>query len=662
MTNWATRVLWLSIGVVLVLLPALPIPAWVNAPDAGPNWSDHVTAWAIGLPVVLIGGLIAGRVTRGLNPRPIEWPRLPHGSMVCLLTIGLLTLSGFAMRDAFAGNPHLTDEVAQLFQARVFASGRLAAPAPALPEFFLIAQTTVTEAGWVSQYPPAQSALLAVGSLFSAEWLVNPVLGAIGVVLVYVVARGLFEPATAVVAAVLWAVSAWVLFMSATYMNHVAAVTFALAAWALVLGTREPRRWHFVAAGCCLASAAMARPLDALAAAAPLAVWLWIRRKGLASLWVVLGSVPLAALWCYLNWRQFGGPFTTGYALLYGAEQGLGFHMDPFGRQFTPLTALSNAAVAVRRLHIYLYEWPIPALLPLGVWALSVRTRSVSDLIVASGILAAPALYFFYWHSGFYPGPRFYYVAAPFLIIGSARAWTWTWNKVRGRQRWGIRWDASVATAAVIVLVWSWTSLVPSRWNAYKTQLSTLALNPHRELQDQNVSRALVLVAESWSSRIATKLWTLGAPPGLVERAFARVDACRLDQLARQPRDPSGVSPRLARDLEELIRTSRPPAQRVADWPDPALRLDPGHPLDDTCRTEMRRDLSGFTLYGHLAWRNPIGLDSGIIFARDRFQENEKLFDQYAGWPLWKYAPPADTPLGPPVLSGPRWVASRETP
>ena len=74
---------------------------------------------------------------------------------------------------------------------------------------------------------------LAIGLIAHAEWLVNPLLGGIGTILVFFTARGLYGRRLARAAAFLWAVSAWVVFMSASYMNHVGAVTLALAGWAL---------------------------------------------------------------------------------------------------------------------------------------------------------------------------------------------------------------------------------------------------------------------------------------------------------------------------------------------------------------------------------------------------------------------------------------------
>ncbi|MCZ6918870.1 MAG: hypothetical protein O7I93_18995 [Gemmatimonadetes bacterium] len=651
MTLPVARGLWLTIGAALIALPALPIARWVGAPDRGPVWQPHLSTWAMGSLLVVVGGVLVGRLgTQIRPPRLPRWP-FPAAGLRVALAIGLAALAGFAMRNAFAGNPHLIDEFAQLFQARVFASGRLAAPIPDSPEFFLVAQTFVVDAGWISQYPPGQAILLALGFLVRAEWLVNPLLGGIGVLLVYRIAMGMYGPKTARTAVVLWAASGWVLFMSATYMNHVGATTFALAAWALVLGTRRVTRWQAAGAGLFLAAVAATRPLDAVAAALPLGVWLLQRKRWVLGMWMTAGALPVAVVWGFVNWRTFGDPFALGYTALYGPEHGLGFHADPWGRSYTPLVGLSNLAVAVRRLHIHLFEWPVPALLPVAVWALLARRHGPSDLVLAAGVMAAPLLYFFYWHSGFYPGPRFYYVAAPFLVLATARAWRWAWARVTRLPGGFVRWDVALASAAVIVFLLSGISLMPSRWASYRTQLASLKRHPERALADAGVRQALVLVPESWGSRIVTNLWALGAPPGLVERAFRRIDACDLHLLGAEARQASLDGQHLVERLERELRETRAPVHPVANWPDPTLRMRSWDTIPEACQTEMRRDRDGIALYAPLVWRNPVGLDSGIIYARDLFEHNEVLLARYDGWPLWRYAPPAGEPNAPPVLT-----------
>ncbi len=644
-----THLLWVSIGAGLLALPALPIARWTKALDQGPVWESQIEAWTIGLLVVVVLAALAGRIVGRVPSLPDKLLRLPPVLWVILLSVGFTALSAYAMVDAFSRNPQLIDEMAQLLQARAFAAGRLAAPVPQPPEFFLIAQTFVTEAGWVSQYPPGETLLLAAGMRFHLEWLVNPVLGGVSVMLVFALGRGLYGKRTGLFAAFLFASSAWALFMSATYMNHVAALVFALAAWVLILTPRSLRRRHIVAAGLFLAAVALTRPLDAVVVAVPILLWFATGRRLISVGWLLLGAAPIGLVWGYINWRMYGSPLTLGYTALHGPDIGLGFHIDPWGRLYTPLVGLSNMASAIRRLHIYFYEWPVPALLPLALWAIFGRQRTRRSLVVAGGILAGPLLYFFYWHSGFYPGPRFYYIAAPFVVVGMAHGGRWVWKRASRMNR-AVRIDTALLAAAAIVMVWGWVGLLPARWNAYRSQLAVLKRHPEQELARLGIQKALVIVPESWSSRIVTNLWGVGAPPGLVESVFRQADSCELYHFVERVKNGQFLPGELADSLAVFAVQSGVRPRPRADWPDPALRLRPG-PIPSDCQMEMTRDLNGFTLFGHLAWRNRLGLDSDIVFARDLYQLNTRLFARYRGWPVWRFAPPQGDPNGQPVLT-----------
>ena len=658
MTARVTRGLWMAVAALTLVLPFLPVLVWsADKPrDAGPPWQLNVTSWAIGLALVVVTAVAAGRLASHLRGRsgPHLLPlRIPSAALVTVLATGLTAWSAYTMRSVLAANPVLVDEMAQLFQARVFASGRLAAPAPEPAAAFLILHTWITDAGWVSLYPPTHALALALGMVFRVEWLVPPMLGGLGVVLVYLVARGLYGPKTARAAAVLWALSSWVMFMSATYMNHVTAVTLALACWALVWAPRpRPRPLHLAAAGLCLAAVAATRPLDAVAAGLPVLAWILMGRRWSVIPWMALGMLPVFAGWGYFNWRLYGSPLTIGYTAVYGSELGLGFGMDPWGRSFTPLVAASNLAAAMRRVNLYLYEWPIPALLPLGLWALAGRPHRPADAVVAIGLLAVPALYFFYWHSGFYPGPRFYYAAVPFLVIGTARAWRWSRGLGRRWVRPWWRGDVALVTAAVVVLIWGWAGVLPGRFAIYRTGLKTLKLHPERELAARGVRRALVVVPERFGSQLIVGLWELGVGPGLAERAYRWVDACDLYAFTAAAREARLTPAEAARRLIALMAASPAPAPQLGGAPDETLHLRADRPLDPLCQRVVERDRAGFTLYGYLAWRNAVGLNSGIVFARDLYDRNDELFARYPGWAIWRYAPPAGGPPdAPPVLT-----------
>jgi hypothetical protein len=170
-------------------------------------------------------------------------------------------------------------------------------------------------------------------------------------------------------------------------------------------------------------------------------------------------------------------------------------------------------------------------------------------------------------------------------------------------------------------------------------------------LAQQGVQQALVLVPESWGARIITDLWALGAPPGVTERVYRRLDACDLHLFAANAR-AEGLSPAAVIDgLEQRYAAAAEPAPLVPGSRDPTLRLWPTRELAPSCAAQLRHDMSGFTLYGSLAWRNPVGLRDGLVFARDRFDRNGELLAGYTGWQVWRFAPPAGEPDAEPRLT-----------
>ncbi|MEE8116253.1 MAG: hypothetical protein V3T28_04010, partial [Gemmatimonadales bacterium] len=271
-------------------------------------------------------------------------------------------------------------------------------------------------------------------------------------------------------------------------------------------------------------------------------------------------------------------------------------------------------------------------------------------LIVALGVIAAPFLYFFYWHSGFFLGPRFFFASVPFLVLGTARAWRWGMSNSRRRSTAFVRMDVATAVAAFAVLVWGWIGILPARVDIYQTGLSSFKLHPERELRAAGVDRALVIIPESWGSRMVTALWAMGAPLGLVEQAYRRVDACDLDGFVRDMRRAELTGEQVTERLRLMMAGITTAAPKVAGAPDPTLRLRPRE-LPDRCRIELERDLRGFSLYSTVGWRNEIGLSSGIVFARDLYERNGALFDRYPGWAVWRYAPPEDRPNASPVFT-----------
>jgi hypothetical protein len=261
-----------------------------------------------------------------------------------------------------------------------------------------------------------------------------------------------------------------------------------------------------------------------------------------------------------------------------------------------------------------------------------------------------PICYFFYWHSGFYIGPRFYYGVTPFLALGTARAWKWALHTVRQWKMTRFRGDMALRWGAIAVLMWGFIGLLPARSRSYQQQFATAKLHPERLLETQGVERAIVFVPDSWFSRTVAGLWALGAPASLVERAAGKLDTCDLDGLLRHAR-LGHLSPQAVTDTLTALFENSVVAPRIPQAPDPSTRLSRFDDLPARCVVELERDNDGFTLYGQFVWRNAIDLTHGVVFARDLFEENERLLVNYPGWEVWRYAPPPGNAHGEPILT-----------
>ena len=88
-------------------------------------------------------------------------------------------------------------------------------------------------------------------------------------------------------------------------------------------------------------------------------------------------------------------------------------------------------------LNQYLFEWPIPSLLPLIVfWMPFLFPKKPKLYLLLCGALAAPVFYFFYFFQDLCLGPRFYYMCLPFLFVLTAKAVFEIIKKIADIRRW----------------------------------------------------------------------------------------------------------------------------------------------------------------------------------------------------------------------------------
>ncbi len=169
--------------------------------------------------------------------------------------------------------PHVEDSVAQTFHAKILLLGKLTAPSPQVPEFFYV-DLVINNGKWYSIYLPGHSLLLMFGWLVGAPWIINPILGSLAAILLYLIAREMFDERTARLAGLLGTLSPFMIFMSSEFMNHATALFFTEV---FILGfvrmMSRQKAGYGLLAGFALGYVLLIRPLTAVSVGVPFAVY-----------------------------------------------------------------------------------------------------------------------------------------------------------------------------------------------------------------------------------------------------------------------------------------------------------------------------------------------------------------------------------------------------
>jgi len=627
-------------AVFLFVFGSLPIAAWIAGGLADPAYVRRWIEWGYG--IAICGG--AGIVSALLWRAPVSRVDLALRNAARALSVGLgrspaatdATISILCgvvyliiAQLVFDGKPLLIDELVQVMQARMYAAGRLFLPTDTAPEFFSVLHMVDVGDRFYSQFPPGWPAMLAVGSLLDAEWMIGPVCGAVSVLVFARLLRRIYgndAPLTVAGGSLLFGLGPFAAFQFASHMSHGPVVMWLLVgllalSHVLTAANDSPtvtRTWALTA-GLAAGGAFAVRPLDAVAFAVPAALWLFWRastdrlvRSHVAA--VLVGLAVPTALVMWVNVQTTGSPTLFGYEVLWGSSHGLGFHPAPWGDAHTPQRGLELLSLYVTRINVYLFEAPFPSLIPI-VAALAITGRLTAIerfLLVATGLHSV--LYFAYWHDGFYLGPRFVTPWIPALILFAVRlAGHVARPGVPAKLRAGI----GGAVVAGLVLVASLG--IPVRATQYRAGLASMRTDYGAEAARAGVTNALVFVRESWGAQLVARLWALGVTRSATAALYSHVDACVLDHAVSAAERSSVRGEALEASLRELMRDSlRVRASTVS--PDTTERMIPGTVYDSTCSARVIADRAGYALFP------PFLLDrtSENIYVRD-FQDRDSV-------------------------------------
>lgn len=642
-----------AVAILISLLSFIPIANWLPGGHSAPWYDFTLDAWISGTTIVVGVGIVAAILSRkatflwrsNLSDGLIAfWSRHPVTVIVIVTAVAFVAYLMVAL-FVLGGRPLLIDEIVEVFHAQIFVGGALSRPAFAYPEFFSSMHVVDTQGKVYSQFPAGGPAMLALGVLVHAPWIVGPTFGAIAIVAFATFARSTEEsPGTALAATIVFAFAPFALFMSGSYMNHVTSlawIVIGMAAMAGVFTSDGPRPAMAMLSGLGFGVAATIRPVDAFAFAAPAGVWFLVRALREPRRWrdaIPAGvgvAVPMLAL-MWVNSRTTGAPLLFGYEVLWGDSHRLGFHSAPWGMSHTPARGLELINVYLLLLQTYFLDTPVPSLVPaIVVLALSRRLGRFDRYLLTSAALLV-GLYFAYWHNGFYLGPRFMYPLMVALAIWTARFLP----VVRERCGTGLTYRTAVYGSLCAVVMAACVNL-PIRTRVYSNGLLTMRWDADSAASASGVESALVLVRESWGAQLVSRLWALDVPRSEAELFYRRIDACRLDseiELLESGgiRGASAVSALrpLLRDSTKLVGSPF--------TPDTTEQFLPGSTYTRRCLSRINEDRAGFTLF------TPLLLAHGDnVYARDLHGRDTLLVRSYPDRPLYLLKP-ASAKIGEP--------------
>lgn len=286
--------------------------------------------------------------------------------------------------------------------------------------------------GYASKYPPGYSALIAAMLPLRAVPLINPLCGALTLLLTLLIVHRHYKGSTTPFwTAALSFTSVYLLHMSAESWNHPSALlACTVMVWA-AFRDRSRAVSSSIAMILALLFCALTRPFSALGMSLFLLCVAIHRsrspggdatssRRLIATTTVGL-TFGLIALGLY-NHALTGDFLTSGYESLHGPAHNPGFHIDPYGRDFSVWVSLQDLFARWRSMNEWLFMWPIPSLTLIGVWAVALKKWRSFDGVCVLWIALQSLIYCFMWSAGQVQfGPRFLYEAMPAILILSAR-------------------------------------------------------------------------------------------------------------------------------------------------------------------------------------------------------------------------------------------------
>lgn len=363
--------------------------------------------------------------THGMALSQRRW----HVAAIPALFLASAGLNAYVALRLLEKIPHVQDEVAYLFQAKTFALRTFYVPATASPEFFQNPFILTYGDKWFSKYPPGHALVLVWGVLIGQPWIVGPIIGAMSLVVIYLVGREIWGRGTGVLAAALGLLSPFLIFMSASYLAHPSAMLFIALFVLFYVKSVKHGNWYWgIAAGLCLGMAFITRQLTAIGAVAPFVVFSLLemrrdwRRMLSGSAFIIAGFMPVFLFLLYYNHAITGSAFLFPHSLV-GSYDSIGFGPGIGGvpEGHTLAQAMWNTQRNLEELMVHLFGWPYYLTLAFIPLPFVLKRANRWDYLILGGLAGVIVAYVFWWAVALIFGPRYWYETMPFLLLLTAR-------------------------------------------------------------------------------------------------------------------------------------------------------------------------------------------------------------------------------------------------
>ena len=202
----------------------------------------------------------------------------PYRTAVAVLAFAAFFLSAMISGRIFERLPHMEDEIAYFYQAKIFARGNLAVETPYPPRAYWQVFVADHNGKRFSKYTPGWAMLLSLGFNMGQPWVINAFFAMLAVPLVWQLGSRLFNRDVGLMAAGLTAFSPMALLLNGSLMGHAATFFFTMLFLLAYRQIEKTHRLHWgVAAGVALGWVFILRPMTALGIALPFIIWSALR-------------------------------------------------------------------------------------------------------------------------------------------------------------------------------------------------------------------------------------------------------------------------------------------------------------------------------------------------------------------------------------------------